>query len=378
MRGVPTLKDLGDIRGARVLVRLGLNVPIHNGEVAEPFRLETLLPTLRRLREIGARTLVVGHMGTVKGEGTLRPVHAYLRNRLGELRFVERLPFDTAVLNEGDIALLENIRQYPEEATNDTGLAEKLASCADVYINDAFSDSHREHASVTGVARLLPSYIGPWFETEIRELSRAFEPSHPFEFIVGGAKIATKLPLVRKFLDIADNVYVCGALANDIWESKGYEVGRSLVSPSVELNDVLTHERLSLPTSVLVERGGESQEVGVDEVGPTDRIVDVGEHSLVPLKKHIEDARFIVWNGPLGDTETGYVSGTHEVARMIADTPVHAIVGGGDTIAAISKLNIFDRFGFVSTGGGAMLSFLSDETLVGIEAIREYWGKGGA
>lgn len=375
MRGVPTLTDCGDLRGARVLLRLGLNVPIVDGVVAETFRLAVLLQTVRELQEKGARIFIIGHIGN-DGTQSLRPVHAYLSKELGQIDFIDHVPFDAGVLKEGGVALLENIRRFEGEKENSNELVGLLAQSADMYVNEAFSDSHRAHASIVGVAKTLPSYIGRWFESELKELSRAFNAEHPFVFIVGGAKIDTKLPLVKKFLPLADTVYVGGALANDIWKSLGYEVGRSLVSSeSRSLEEVTTHPRLMIPRDVVVERGGDSVVISPKDLLAQDCIVDIGPESLTDIRALADRARFVVWNGPLGNTEIGFGAGTMALAEFLAREPAYSMVGGGDTIAAISKLDVFDRFGFVSTGGGAMLTYLSDETLAGIEAIREYWGK---
>ncbi|MDP3989529.1 MAG: phosphoglycerate kinase [bacterium] len=373
IKRIPTLIDAGDLKHARVVVRVGLNVPIADtGTIGEPFRLEVIIPTLKRLQQSGARTLLLAHIGSTPHD-SLRPVHRYLESKLGPIRFVDHLPFDAGVLESRDIALLENIRRFEGETENDERFAGQIARGADMYINEAFSDSHRVHASIVGIPRLIPSYIGPWFETELRELTHAFDPAHPFELIVGGAKIATKLPLVKKFLDRADSVFVGGALANDLFEAQGYEVGRSLVSNDIELSDVLKHPHLVMPQDVVVEDGGGVRIGEPTSLTARDSIMDVGPESLVRLKKRVDTARTIVWNGPVGNTDGGYKEGTEAIAEMIRKASAHSIVGGGDTIAAISAMDAFDRFGFVSTGGGAMLDYLASETLPGIEAITQYW-----
>ncbi|MDP3956192.1 MAG: phosphoglycerate kinase [bacterium] len=375
MFGAPTLNDIGTLEGTRVILRMGLNVPLDNvGYVAEPFRVEVLIPTLRRLKELRARVLVIGHIGT-DGVGSLRGVHRYLESRVGSIQFIDHLPFDLSVINDGGIVILENIRRYAGEKTNDPKLADIIARSGDVFINEAFSDSHRTHASIVGVATRIPSYIGNWFSREVAELSAVFQPEHPFVCVVGGAKIATKLPLVSRLLESADTLLLAGALANDYWDSRGIEVGRSLISSQADLSAIENDTVLILPSDVLVERDGGVVTIAPDAVKSSDRIVDVGAATLVRLKTSLDRARLVVWNGPLGNTDEGYSDGTLELARLVAGAPGRAIVGGGDTIAAISKLDLFDRFHFVSTGGGAMLDYLANETLPGIEAIRSYWSR---
>jgi len=369
---IPTLRDAGDLAGVRVVVRLSLNVPITPlGDIKESFRIEAALSTLVRLQTARARTVIIAHLSNASA--SLRPVHQYLQKTLGPIRFINHVPFDAGVLDVGEIALVENTRRFAGEIENDQRFAHTIALGADIFVNDAFADSHRHHASIVGVARLLPSYIGPWFESELRELDRAFLAEHPFELLVGGAKIKSKLPLVKKFLDSADTVFVGGALSNDLFEAKGYEIGRSLVSPDIDLSDILNHPRLELPCDVVITCDGAVRTKKPDALVGRDSIVDIGSQTLLHIQERICRARTIVWNGPMGNTDGGFTDGTEALAKMIADSAAHSIVGGGDTIAAISKLDAFDRFGFVSTGGGAMLEYLSGETLPGIEAIREYW-----
>lgn len=362
-----TIDDIGSLEGVRVLLRLDLNVPMRNGEVTDDFRIQKALPTLRMLSSRGAKVCVVSH---IEGETkTLQPVAQYL-NRFLPVMFTEKPIGDgKPTLRNGDILVYENLRQYPGEKANDPEFAQTLARLGDVYINDAFSVSHRAHASVSAVAKLLPSYAGLLFSEEIRQLSQCFVPQHPFLFILGGAKIETKVPLIKKFVGKADSIFVGGALANNFYKEKGYEVGTSLVSEGdYALESLMVTEKILLPTDIVVT-GSETRTTMPDQVMPDEKILDAGPETLSMLQKEVKQASFILWNGPLGNYEGGYKGPTLALARMIAESGAKTIVGGGDTLAAIAELGLQDTFSFVSTGGGAMLDFLANETLPGLEAL---------
>lgn len=370
-----TLRDIQYLEGVRVLLRVDFNVPVQNGVVTDDFRIRMALPTIDLLRSKGAKVILMSHLESISGEdGSLEPVADHLV-KLGEpVTFVRSLraadDLIKSELRNGECMLLENLRQSAGEKANDLGFSKELASLGDIYVNDAFSVSHRAHASISGVPALLPSYAGLGLEKEVKNLSLVFDPSHPFLFILGGAKFETKLPLLTKFLDIADTVFVGGALCNDFFKSKGYEVGTSLVSSGhVDLTKFLTNDKLALPTDVVI---GNGEVKAADGISPADKIMDSGPKTMEALQKKINEAKFILWNGPLGLYEDGYRGPTVELARMIGSVTgrgVTTIIGGGDTLAAVATLGIEDRFTFVSTGGGAMLDFLAKGTLPGIEAL---------
>jgi phosphoglycerate kinase len=238
-------------------------------------------------------------------------------------------------------------------------------------VNDAFSVAHRKHASVVGVPALLPSAIGLQFQKEIENLSQALHPEHPFLFVLGGAKIETKLPLLKKFLRLADTVFVGGALANTLLFAQGHPVGASVFDKDVgDLQDVLGFSSLHTPDDVVVRRDGKAHSVSNQHVGTKDMIVDVGPGSIQSLRDTVARAKLIVWNGPLGWYEEGFTQGTEELLRMIAESKATSIIGGGDTVALVSSLKLENKFTFVSTGGGAMLDYLANETLPGLEALK--------
>ena len=371
--------------GTRVLLRADFNVAVQGGVVVDDFRIRKTIPTLDFLKKKGTNVVVVSHIENaagVEGEPTLRPVVEVL-NKLGFpcefAETIEEAAKKSAEQKTGFI-LLENIRNYPGEAANDPAFAKQLATLGDIYVNDAFSVSHRVHASIVGVPKLLPHFVGFQFALEVENLSKAFNPSHPFLFILGGAKFDTKLPLVQKFLDKAENIFIGGALANDFFKAKGFEVGRSMVSASkIDFGDLLLNKKIILPVDVAVDSVGKQKILDSDKVSKDEKILDAGPKTLAGLKEKIDAAKFILWNGPLGNYENGYKEPTYKLARMIASATknsVQSIVGGGDTLAAITELkqtggeSLEDAFTFVSTGGGAMLDFLSKGTLVGIEALK--------
>jgi phosphoglycerate kinase len=292
-------------------------VPFENGQVRDDFRIKKSLPTLQYLQKAGAKVIIATHLEPASPAGgsdtaSVEPLRAYVP--------------------EG-MELLENLRQNPGEKTNDPKFAEELASKADVFVNEAFSASHREHASIVGVPKLLPSYAGLQFAEEVAQLSKAFNPPHPFLFILGGAKFETKLPLVEKFLTIADEIFIAGAIAKP-----------------ASLLPLVQNPKITLPLGDVAA-------------------LDADDANIALMQQKIVDKAFVLWNGPLGKYEAGYTQGTLKLAQLLADSGKQIIVGGGDTLTAIKTLNLFEKFTFVSTAGGAMLDFLANETLPGIEAL---------
>ncbi|MES2436482.1 MAG: phosphoglycerate kinase [Patescibacteria group bacterium] len=367
-----TLKDIGDIKGKRILVRFDFNVPVQNGAVVDDFRIRKAIPTLDFLVKGGARIGIIAH---IEGESdSLKPVYEVLK-KTHPVEFcedcVEEGKDKLAALPEGRIILFENLRLYDGEKKNDPDFVEKLASIGELYVNDAFSVSHRKHASVVGVPAFLPGYLGFQFEEEVENLTKCFNPPHPFLFILGGAKFDTKLPLVEKFLPIADTIFIGGALANDLFKAKGFNVGTSLVSKSdINLSGYAVDQKIMLPADVVAVSETGTAEKQPNELSDNEAMLDVGEMTLVQLQEKIKAAKCILWNGPLGNYEKGYKEPTLRLARMISESDALTVVGGGDTLAAIMDLKIEDKFSFVSTGGGAMLDFLGAGTLPGLQALK--------
>jgi 3-phosphoglycerate kinase len=324
--------------------------------------------------------VLIGHIGD-KGTETLEPVYRAMKEFIPDLTFC---PVTTGAkardavrqLPPGGVVMLENLRRDKGEQRNQREFAAALADLADVFVEDSFDVCHRPHASVVGVPEFLPSYAGFLVEEEVRELSKALKPGKPSLAIIGGAKFGTKEPVLKKLLASYERVFVGGALANDFMQASGRPVGKSLVSGAdkSELKMLMGNRKLLLPVDYVVTSAGGSFASGriaeIQDVQPSESILDDGPKTVALIATHAQKAKTILWNGPLGNYENGFVQGTEAIARVIASSKARSIVGGGDTVAAIEKLGISDQFSFISTGGGAMLDFLAKGTLPGLDALR--------
>lgn len=372
-----TIYDIEHLDGVKVIVRADFNVSIRNGKIDDDYRIRATLPTLEYLKQKGAKTVIVSHLEPKDdGDGSLDIVAERLNKIFGKVTFIKDWKQASEIIEHsenGSTILLENVRHFDGEKKNDPVFAKELASLGDIYINEGFAVSHRKHASVDMITSYMPSYCGIQFKKEIDNLSLAFNPLHPFLFILGGAKFDTKLPLLNKFVNIADQIFIGGALVNDIFKARGYEVGKSVVSEkNIDLSDLIDNKKIFIPSDVQ----NEQKEIKkADEIMSSDKILDVGPISLNLIIQMVNTANFILWNGPLGQYEAGFTETTNILAKTIGQRTkrsqgkVLSIVGGGDTLTAISDLGIEDQFTFVSTGGGAMLEFLAEGTLPGIEAL---------
>lgn len=370
-----SITEAGDLRGKYVVLRSSLNLPVIDGVVQNEFRLLKALPTMRYLHEAGARTIVLAHIGREPDE-TFRPVFEtlskYLPAQWGGKIGSEDCRARREMMVDGDLLLLENTRQDVRYKNNESSYDEEMAALGEVFVFDAFAVAHRDQASVTGPVAHLPSFAGLTFVDEVQKLSGAMQPAHPSLFLLGGAKFDTKLPLIEKYLDLYNNVFVAGALINDILKAKGYEVGASLVS-DVQLADTafLENDKLLLPVDLVVSGPNGDRVCDIAEVTVEEKILDVGPATVAMLSSYIDKAATILWNGPFGYYEGGYTSGTEDTACLVAEAEANTILGGGDTVAAVEKLGLNDQFSHVSIGGGAMLQFLEKGTLPVIEALRE-------
>lgn len=371
-----TIKDIENLSGKRILVRVDFNVPLAKGKVIDDFRIRKALPTITYLHKKGAIVILLAHLGE-DGTESLKPVADVLKKLVPSVHFVDTSIFSDetelllAGLKKGSIVLLENLRREVGEKKNAPSFARALSRFGEVFVNDAFSVSHRPHASIIGITKYLPGYAGLQLEDEVKNLSRAFKPEHPFLFILGGAKFETKIPLVKKFIRDADSVFIGGALANDFFKVKGYEVGVSLVEEGdFQIPSLVKHKNLILPPDVEVEKGKVHHFVKPSMVEKDEMIIDVGPESVELLKGLIAKAKFILWNGPLGKFGENAGNSTKSLLKLIAASSAESIIGGGDTVAYISKLKLEDKLGFVSTGGGATLDFLAKGTLPGIKVLK--------
>lgn len=371
-----SIKDLKNLSGKKVIIRADLNVPIKDGVVLDDFRIRKVVPTILFLQKKGAKVIIISHLGD-DGSESLLPISVKIKKLVKNFDFIKTPIFSDETekrvnsLKNGEVILLENLRSEIGEKKNAPSFARALSRYGEIFVNDAFSASHREHASIVGITKYLPGYAGLQFMIEVENLSKVFTPSHPFLFILGGAKFETKIPLVKKFLRQADNIFIGGAIANDFFKVKGYETGTSLVGPNnFQIPLILKAKNLILPIDVEVNKGSKNRFTNPNDITSEENIVDIGPKSIEVLKDFINKAEFILWNGPLGKYEFGFGGATEEVLKIISKSKAKSIIGGGDTVALISKLKIEDKIGFVSTGGGATLDFLSKGTLPGIRVLK--------
>ncbi len=363
-----------NLQGTYVFLRASINVPIVDGQVQNQFRIMRGLATMQYLVSKGARVIVAGHVG--RGGGvSVHPIADVLSAHIPVISSQEVVGKETTALRNklqnGEVLVLENLRSHPGEKKNDPAFAKELSELADIYVNDAFAASHREHASLSAITQFLPSYVGFNFVHEYEELTKARAPQHPSLFMLGGAKFDTKMPLVKKFLDIYDTIFIGGALANDFFKAKGYQVGTSLVSDiDMSCSTLLDNEKIILPIDVVVQKGDVSRVTTPQNVRADERIMDAGPATATMLDGYIADAKMVLWNGPLGDYEHGYEDQTVAVAQSIANASGYSVIGGGDTVSAIEALACQEKYNFLSTAGGAMLTFLETGTLPAIEALQ--------
>lgn len=365
-----------NLKGKYVIVRSSLNLPVQDDVVVNEYRLIKALPTLRYLHEAGAKVILIAHIQNKDPQESLMPVFTVLEKHLpaqwggtiGSAECAER----RALMNDGDILMLENTRQDEREKKNDPAYAAEIAALGEVFVNDAFAVAHRDHASTTGVIPLLPTYVGLTFLQEIQKLTTVMKPTSPSLFILGGAKFDTKMPLVEKYLDLYNHIFIGGALVNDVLKAKGYKVGTSLLSDtSLEGAAFLDNPKLLLPVDLVVDGGALGRRVcELDQVQADEAILDAGPKTVAMLREYIMKAGTILWNGPFGNYEGGYGDATDAVAKLVAESSAFSVVGGGDTVAAIEKLGINEQFDHVSIGGGAMLTFLEEGTLPVLEALK--------
>jgi phosphoglycerate kinase len=390
-----SVKDL-DLRGKKVFIRVDFNVPIKNGAIKDDTRVRASLPTIKYVLEQGGTAVCASHLGRPKGgpnpEMSLRPVAARLGELLGRpVVFAEDCigePAKRAVAEAGSngVVLLENLRFHPEEEKNDPAFAQQLAEVADVYVNDAFGSAHRAHASTEGVARLMKtSAAGLLMADEVAYLGRALEsPERPFVAVLGGAKVSDKLEVIQNLLGKVDALVIGGAMAYTFFKARGVPVGKSLVEEDL-LDAVREIEKraaerkvaLELPTDHVVaeklEAGVPTATLKVGDAAIGERMgLDIGPETAARYAAIIGKAKTVFWNGPMGVFEIdAFAAGTNAVARAIAGVAGTTIIGGGDSISAVTRAGVADKISHISTGGGASLEFLGGRTLPGVAILPE-------
>ncbi len=386
-----TIKDL-DLKGKRLFIRVDFNVPIKNGAIKDDTRIRASLPTITYALEQGATVVrLASHLGRPKGgpspEFSLRPVAVRLSELLGKpVTFAEDCigPAVAEADAQGGVVLLENLRFHPEEEKNDDGFAKQLAAGVDIYINDAFGSAHRAHASTEGIVKHVPqAAAGLLMADEVSYLGRALNsPERPFVAILGGAKVSDKLEVIENLLGKVNALAIGGAMAYTFLKSRGVPIGKSLVEDDL-LDKARELERrakaagitLALPVDHVVttklEAGAPSEVLKVGDAAIGDRLgVDIGPETASQYAALLRDAKTVVWNGPMGVFEMDdFAKGTNAVAQAVANVKGTTIIGGGDSISAITKAGVADRISHISTGGGASLEFLGGRTLPGVAAL---------
>ncbi|MFS0736425.1 phosphoglycerate kinase [Sphingomonas sp. 1P06PA] len=391
-----TLDDIGDVRGKRVLVREDLNVPMDGAEVSDDTRLRSAAPTLCELADKGAVVLVLAHFGRPKGERrpdmSLVNIAGPLGDVLGrEVTFIDDCCGDAAeqavaALEPGAIAVLENSRFHGGEEKNDPALADAIAKLGDFYVNDAFSAAHRAHVTTEGLARRLPAFAGRAMEAELKALDKALgNPEHPVAAVVGGAKVSTKLDVLRQMVAKVDHLIIGGGMANTFLAARGVDVGKSLcehdlTATALEILDAADKAdcTVHLPYDVVVAKefkpNPATRTVNVHEVAADEMILDIGPAATEALADALKTCRTLVWNGPLGAFETppfdtATVALAQTAAALTEGGSLVSVAGGGDTVAALNQAGVADRFTFVSTAGGAFLEWMEGKPLPGVAAL---------
>jgi phosphoglycerate kinase len=385
-----SIRQLKNLAGKRVLLRVDFNVPLSKDLVVdhhEDFRIAQTLPTIKYLLKKKAKVIIVAHLGRPNGkvvEGLrLDPVAKRLAQLLGrEIYKIDVITGSAVVeqtfqLKDRDILMLENVRFDAREEKSSVAFAKELASLADIYVNDAFGVSHRNQASVSTIQKYLPSYAGLLLEREITNLYRTREkPKQPLVVIIGGAKISTKIKLIKSFLPTAKQILLGGALANTVLRVHGVGVGKSLVEPGMfrHVKSIkLTDDQLRLPLDGVMARSYTATTGRLDALGDIKKnevILDIGPDTLHLYEKIIGHAKMVIWNGPMGLIETpAFAHGTEKLIRILARSRAEVIVGGGETVGMIRKMKMEKKFSFISTGGGAMLEFLEGKDLPGLKRL---------
>ena len=388
------IKDEHNLNQKKILLRLDLNVPLNNGKITDTTRIDKIIPTISFLLKNNAKVIILSHIGRPKGKITnslsLKPVCEDLKNKLNER--VKLITKNLKELNSSDlfnnqdekIVMLENIRFYEEEEKNDNGFAKHLASLADIYVNDAFSCSHRAHASIFEITKFIPSYAGLQLNLEIDALTKiTSEIQRPITCIIGGSKISSKINIIKNLIAKFDNIIIVGGMANNILKYKKYEIGKSIQEDNC---DKIIEEIFSLskkenckiiyPKDVAVGKNldGSAEIKELNNISKDELILDIGPKTIKAINLLIEESSTILWNGPAGYFENpNFAKGSLEIAKKIIEknksNTIYSVAGGGDTVSLLNGIGAINNFNFVSTAGGAFLEYLEGKELPGIKAL---------
>jgi len=388
------IKDHENLDQKRVLLRLDLNVPLKNGTINDQTRIDKILPIINFLLSKNSRIIIISHVGRPKGKKnndlSMRPVCENLEKKVNKkIKLISNdifeLKKDELFKDKDDeIIFLENIRFYNEEEKNDSSFARQLAGLADLFVNDAFSCSHRAHASVCKITEFIPSFAGLQLEAELSALKKVTsEIKKPVTCIVGGSKISTKIGIIKNLIPKFNNIIVVGGMANNILNHKGNQIGKSVKEANCEkiIEEIFKTSKkhscsITYPIDVLVGKNlnSISKVKELNEIDEDDLILDIGPKTIKKIQKVIENSKTVLWNGPAGYFENpNFANGSYEIAKAIVkknkNKSIYSVVGGGDTIALINKINVIKDFNFVSTAGGAFLEYLEGRDLPGIKAL---------
>ena len=388
------IKDHENLDHKYVLLRLDLNVPLKNGIVTDQTRIDKILPIINFLLSKNSRIIVISHVGRPNGKKnnnlSMRPICKNLEEKINrKIKLINNDIFklkkeDLFKDKEDEIIFLENIRFYKEEEKNDTSFAKQLASLADLFVNDAFSCSHRTHTSVSKITEFLPSFAGLQFEEELNALKKVTsEIKKPVTCIIGGSKISTKIGIIKNLIPKFNNIIIVGGMANNILRHKGNQIGKSIKEDNCEaiIEEIFETSKqhscsITFPIDVLVGKNlrSNSEVKELNEINEDDLILDIGPKTINTIKKVIERSETVLWNGPAGYFENpNFANGSYEIAKAIVkknkNKSIYSVVGGGDTIALINEINVIKNFNFVSTAGGAFLEYLEGKDLPGIKAL---------
>ena len=394
---IKTIDEIDALQSKTVLVRVDFNVPLNNTIISDDTRIRAAIPTIKKLIESSAKVVLISHLGRPEGERkvefSLQPVYKRLCSILQEQGIESNVFFANNVvgnsitqqvknLNNGDILLLENVRFYAEEKKNDAQFAQQLASYADIFVSDAFGTVHRAHASTVGVAEYLPSYAGYLVEKEYSFFQQLLSfPKHPFVAVIGGSKVSSKITVLENLLSNTDTFIIAGGMAYTFLSVQGYEIGASLYEEECveHAKQFLEKTRAQgktvlLPIDHIVANTFDANATTqlVDSIDIPDGLIamDIGPKTVTANKEHLKEAKTIVWNGPMGVFEfDAFSRGTQQIAVTIAQNKGLTVVGGGDSVAAANKFNVYQEYTHVSTGGGASLEFLEGKKLPGIQVL---------
>jgi len=389
------IKDELNLSEKKILLRLDLNVPLDNGKITDTTRIDKIIPTIIFLLKNNAKVIILSHIGRPKGKITsslsLKPVCEDLTNKLNEgvkliTKNLKKIDSNDLFNNQNEkIVMLENIRFYEEEEKNNSAFAKHLASLADIYVNDAFSCSHRAHASIFEITKFLPSYAGLQLNIEIDALTKITSKiKKPITCIIGGSKISTKINIIKNLIPIFDNIIIVGGMANNVLKFKGYNIGKSIqedncnkIIEEIFSLSVKKNCKIIYPEDVTVGKNlkGSPEIKELNDVSEDELILDIGPKSIKNINNIIEESNTILWNGPAGYFENpSFAKGSLEIMKKIIEknkaNSIYSVAGGGDTVALLNSVGAVDEFDFVSTAGGAFLEFLEGKELPGIKALK--------